>query len=399
MTRFGHLIALTAVALIFGGFKGHHVMQENAPSTTEHVARMVGGEVAPQVTRLAWGEVEGEPVHLYTLRNTNGMMASIADYGATVTSVVVPDRDGNPVDVALGFDTLEEYVAKSPYFGCMAGRVGNRIAGGLFEIDGTSYSIATNNGPNHLHGGVKGFDKHVWDVVAKQDADATYLEFTRRSNDGEEGYPGTLDATVTYRLGNDNTLGIEVEATTDAPTPCNIVHHSYWNLGGHRSGTVLGESLELDAGRYTPTDATFIPTGELASVEGTPFNFRAPKLIGLDIEALPPGEEDPGGYDINFVVDGIPGKMRRVARARNQDTGIIMTIHADQPGVQFYTGNWLDDLAGKGGAVYPKFGGYCLETQLFPDSINHQGDPGWPEAILRPGAMYTHNMVHAFSVE
>jgi aldose 1-epimerase len=200
-------------------------------------------------------------------------------------------------------------------------------------------------------------------------------------------------------LGNDNTLAIDVKATADQATPCNIVHHSYWNLGGHDSGSSLQEILEVDAQRYTPTDSTLIPTGELQSVEGTPFDFRTPKAIGRDIGELPPMGDSPGGYDMNFVVDGVPDRMRRVTRSTNADTGIVMTISADQPGVQFYTGNWLDGIEGKDGAKYDQNGGYCLETQFFPDSVNHQGEAGWPDAVLRPGETYSHSMVHAFTVQ
>ena len=399
MNRFAACTGIAMSGMILTGLKGQPMMQENAPPTTEHVGSMADESGDTGVTRRVFGKVDGKKANLYTLRNANGMTVGITDYGATVTSVVVPDRSGKPVDVALGFDSVEEYVEKSPYFGCMAGRVGNRIENGKFQIDGTEYTLATNNGPNHLHGGEKGFDKHLWDVQAKQSAEALYLVFTRTSPDGEEGYPGTLDAIVTYRLGHDNTLGVNVKATTDQPTPCNIVHHSYWNLGGHDSGTVLQEVLEIDAQRYTPTDSTFIPKGELALVEGTPLDFRAPKTIGQDIDQLPATGEDPGGYDMNFVVDGVPHRMRRVSRSTNPETGIVMTISADQPGVQFYTGNWLDGIEGKDGAKYDQNGGYCLETQLFPDSINHQGEAGWPDAVLLPGDTYSHSMVHAFTVQ
>ena len=339
------------------------------------------------------------PVRMITLRNLNGMEVELMELGATVTKVVVPDRNGDPTDVVLGFDTVEEYPEKSQYFGCTVGRVGNRIAYGIFTLDGKAYELATNNGENHLHGGDRGFDKCRWSSDPVMTSDGPGVRFTLRSPDGDEGYPGSLDAEVTYVLTESNELVVEMGAVTDAATPVNLVHHTYWNLGGHDSGSILDETLTIAADRYTPIDAGFIPTGELAPVEGTALDFRAPKTIGRDIGAFPENGEDPGGFDHNFCLEGEAGTMREVVRLSDPDTGIVMTIETDQPGLQFYTGNFLNGMTGKGGAVYDKFGGLCLETQTYPDSINRMGEDGWPDVVLRPGEVYRHRMIHRFTTD
>lgn len=347
-----------------------------------------------------FGELDGQPVRLYTLTNARGNSAVISNYGGIVTELHMPDRTGERADIVLGFDSLSEYQEKSPYFGAMVGRVGNRIAGGRFSLDGTAHQLATNNGPNHLHGGVRGFDKVVWQAERFRAADGPGLRLTYLSPDGEEGYPGAVDLVVEYVLTDADELRVVMEATTDAPTPINIVHHSYWNLGGHASGTILDHELMLEADRYTPTDPTLIPTGEIAPVAGTPFDFRTSKAIGRDIGELPgDGADDPGGYDVNFVVKGLPSRLRRAARVADPESGRVMEVWANQPGIQFYSGNFLDGIGGKGDAVYDKHDGFCLETQSFPDSINRQGQPGWPNAVLRPGETYRHVMIHRFSAE
>jgi aldose 1-epimerase len=346
-----------------------------------------------------WGDLSGVRVQRFTLRNGNGMEVDLCDYGAMVTSVRVPDRNGGSVDVVLGFDSIGEYPEKSQYFGCTVGRVGNRIAGGSFELDGQSYSLAINNGPNHLHGGERGFDKYVWNATELLTSRGPGVRFSRSSPAGEEGYPGTLEAEAVYVLTENDELVIEMSATTDARTPCNIVHHTYWNLGGHGSGTVLDETLIIDADRYTPVDATLLPTGELALVDGTPLDFRAGKSIGSDFGAFPANGDDPGGFDHNLCLNGEVGTVREVARLSDSKTGIVMTISTDQPGIQFYTGNFLNGMMGKGGAIYEQNGGLCLETQAFPDSINHRGEAGWSDVVLRPGTDYRHVMVHRFSVD
>lgn len=389
MSRTPVVIATLAIAASMGGCQATDVVTET-PMDTTHEMRLRGS-------------IDGEPVRMFTLRNANGMSVELMDLGATVTRVVVPDRDGRPVDVVLGFDTVEEYPEKSQYFGCTVGRVGNRIAGGRFELDGLAHQLAINNGPNHLHGGVRGFDKRRWEADPIVTARGPGVRFTRTSPDGEEGYPGRVEAEALYVLTDRNELVVEMGATTDAPTPVNIVHHTYWNLGGHGSGTILDETLRIRADRYTPVDATFIPTGDLAPVAGTAVDFRSPKAIGRDIAAYPgdeaEGGEDPGGYDHNFCLDGEAGTMREVVRLADSDTGIVMAISTDQPGIQFYTGNFLNGMTGKGGAVYEKFGGLCLETQAYPDSINHRGEPGWPDVVLRPGETYRHRMVHRFTTQ
>lgn len=351
------------------------------------------------VSAESFGRVGGQPVEVYTLRNSRGSVARVATYGATVTELWTADRDGNLADIVLGFESLEEYRERSPYFGAMVGRVANRIAGGRFTLDGVEHRLATNNGPNHLHGGERGFDQVVWEAEAFRAEDGPGVRLRYVSRDGEEGYPGTVRVMVEYVLTDADELRIVTEATTDQASPVNIVHHSYWNLAGHDSGTILGHDLMLAAERYTPTDQTLIPTGELAPVEGSPFDFRESKPIGRDMARLPgDGAGDPGGYDVNFVVDGEPGTVRLAARVEEPSTGRTMEVWSDQPGIQFYSGNFLDGERGKGGASYPKHAGLCLETQAFPDSVNRQGRPGWPDVILRPGQTYRHVMIHRFGV-
>ncbi len=356
-----------------------------------------GGTQSMTIERADFGVADGQPVSLYTLTNRHGLVARITNYGAIVTELHVPDRNGRLDDVVLGFDTLAEYVDHNPYFGCMAGRCANRIANGRFTLDGVTHQLNTNNGPHHLHGGVKGFDKVVWDATPRTTVEGPSLRLTYLSPDGEEHYPGNLLVTVIYTLTHDNALRVETTATTDAPTIVNIVHHSYWNLAGHNSGTILAHQMQLPASSYTPADATLIPTGVIAPVTGTPFDFTMPKAMGEDIGQLPASGDDPGGYDLNYVVDGDPGAMRLAAIVHEPGSGRVMTIHADQPGIQFYTGNFLSDVPGKDGAIYPRHGGFCLETQKFPDSINKEGRPGWPSVILRPGQTYRHVMEHRFS--
>ena len=345
---------------------------------------------------IEWGTVDGTPVHLWTLRNGNGMTMRVTDYGTIVTELWVPDSKGRAVDVVLGRPTAADYVARTQYFGCTAGRCANRIARGAFTIDGTPYRVTTNNGPNTLHGGAKGFDKVVWKGKASMTPNGPRITFTYVSADGEEGFPGTVTAEVTYSLTAQNELEVLMEATTDRPTVVNMAHHSYWNLAGHASGSVLGHELTLPADRYTPVDASLITTGAIDPVAGTPLDFRAAKPIGRDIGRLPATKDDPGGYDHNFVVNGEQDAMRTCAVLRDPSSGRTMTIRSNQPGIQFYSGNFLDGIPGKEGATYRKHDGLCLESQAFPDSVNKQGVPGWPGVILRPGRKYVHRMVHEF---
>ena len=343
------------------------------------------------IDSIAWGEVEGREVRLYTLRNTKGLVAKITNYGTIVTELHVPDRIGNLGDIVLGFDTLQGYLDGHPYFGATAGRVANRIALGKFTVGGQEYSVATNNAPNHLHGGDMGFDKYVWDAVPSMTNLGPSLRLTRTSPDGEEGYPGKLKASVTYTLTNDDSLRVFLSATTDKETIVNLAHHSYWNLAGHASGNILNHELRLYAANYTPVDDTMIPTGEIATVKGTPYDFTQSKPIGREMAQI---GGDPGGYDHNFVLDGEKGTLRHAATVTNFASGRVMELHTTEPGIQFYTGNFLDGSnTGKGGAVYNKNQAFCLETQKYPDAVNK---PDWPSPILKPGQAYTHLMVHKF---
>jgi len=358
-----------------------------------------GGPHTGSITSKDWGTVDGKPVHLWTLTNSKGMVADVTDYGTIIVALKALDREGKPVDVVLGRPSAADYVARTQYFGCTAGRCANRIAAGRFSIDGNPYVLATNNGPNHLHGGTKGFDKVIWSGSAAMTTDGPSITFTYRSNDGEEGYPGNVDATVIYTLTNANELRVRMSATTDKPTVVNLAHHTYWNLSGQGSGSILDNELMIDADRYTPVDGTLITTGEIKPVAGTPLDFRTSKVVGKDFAQLAATKDDPGGYDHNFVVNGQVGSLRTCAVLRSPKTGITMTVASDQPGIQFYSGNFLDGVPGKDGTVYAKNDGLCLETQAFPDSINKQGKDGWPDVVLRPGKVYKHEMVHTFTVK
>ncbi len=333
---------------------------------------------------------DGTAVDLYVLTNARGVVAKIMTYGALMTELHVPDRSGKLGDIVLGFDKLEPYLKGHPYFGATIGRVGNRIAKGKFTLNGKSYSLACNDGPNHLHGGVRGFDKVVWQAEPVTVKNGVAVKFTYVSKDGEEGYPGTLTASVTYTLTNDNELRLDYAAKTDQPTPVNLTNHSYWNLAG--DGDILGHHLALEADRYTPVDDTLIPTGELAPVKGTPMDFTKPHPIGDRLLEL---QGSPRGYDHNFVLNSGGGRMSRAASVYEPKMGRTLEILTDQPGVQFYSGNFLDaTLTGKRNVTYHKYHGFCLETQHFPDSVNQ---PKFPSVILRPGKKYKTSTVHVFS--
>jgi aldose 1-epimerase len=351
---------------------------------------------AQEVLREEWGEIDGQHVQLFTLRNEKGTTVKVTNYGAIITELHLVDRAGDWGDVVLGFGSLEDYRRENPYFGCIAGRYANRIANGRFEIDGQSYQLATNNGPHHLHGGDKGFDKHVWTARVLQSADGPSLNLTRVSLDGEEGYPGRLETSVTYTLTQDNVLRVDMFATTDAPTLVNLVQHTYWNLAGHDSGNIDTHSIRIHAEEYLPTDATLIPIGGFAHVAGTPFDFQEAQSLGERLQLLSLGSESPAGFDHGFTILGKPGDFRPVCELSESKTGRKLTLWSDQPGCQFYTGNFLDGtLTGKDGVPYRKHQGLCLETQHHPDSIHH---PEWPSAILRPGEKYTHRMEMRFGL-
>ena len=340
------------------------------------------------VAKAAFGKTqEGAAVDIYTLTNQHGMVAKITTYGATLTELLVPGP-GGPTNIVLGYDTLEPYLAGTPYFGATIGRVGNRIAKGRFTLNGRTYTLATNNGPNHLHGGTRGFDKVVWkaEPVPEKPGAGPALKLTYRSVDGEEGYPGTLDVTVVYRLTHANELQIDYTATTDKATPVNLTNHSYFNLAGDGSGDILGHELMINADHFTPVDATLIPTGELKSVKGTVFDFTAPTRIGARIDKVP--IEPPVGYDHNYVLRGSQpaGMTVLAARVVEPKSGRTLEVETSEPGLQFYSGNFLDGtLKSRKGIPYQKHAAFCLETQHFPDSINH---PNFPSTVLEPGKTY-----------
>jgi aldose 1-epimerase len=351
----------------------------------------------PSVKREAFGKTnDGVEVDQYILTNANGMTAKVITYGAILTELDVPDRDGKLGDVVLGFDNLKDYLERNPHFGATTGRVANRIAKGRFTLDGREYKVAINNGPNSLHGGLKGFDKKVWKAETKEGPNGVSVELTYVSKDGEEGYPGDLTVTVGYTLRNDNAVRIDYLATTDKATPVNLTNHSYFNLAGAKSGDILGHELMIAAEKYTPADETQIPTGEIKLVKDTPLDFTTPRRIGDRIDQLKssPG----GGYDHNFVLNsGGKDEPGFAARVSEPKTGRIMEMYTTEPGVQLYTGNYLDGkLTGRGGVVYKKYAGLCLEAQHFPDSVHHDN---FPSIILKPGETYRQTTIYKFSAK
>jgi len=337
---------------------------------------------------------EGTEVQLFTLSNAQGVKATITNYGGTLTSLLVPDKAGKLGDVILGFDNVSGYQSaefrkSNPYFGALIGRYGNRIKAGKFTLDGKTYTLATNNGPNTLHGGNKGFNQMIWQAEPGTSADGQSLKLTYVSKDGEEGYPGTLKVTVVYTLTSDNALKIDYSATTDKATPLNLTNHAYFNLNHGAGKDILGHEVTLPADRYTVVDATLIPTGELRPVKGTPFDFTTPHAIGERIAQVP------GGYDHNWVLNGGAGQ-HAAASVYEPVTGRTLEVSTDEPGVQFYTGNFLDGtLTGKGGTVYGKNAGFCLETQHFPDSPNQ---PKFPSTVLKPGETFHSSSTYKFGV-
>lgn len=337
----------------------------------------------------------GDPVELYTMTNKNGMVAKVMTYGAILTELHVPDKNGKDADVVLGFDNLDQYLKGHPFFGAIAGRYANRIAKGQFELDGQTYHLPINNGPNTLHGGTKGFDKYVWKAVPKEDADSVSLALSMMSPDGDQGFPGNLNVTVTYTLSNDNSLKIDYVATTDKDTVINLTNHSYFNLAGESSGTIEDQIMQINADRYTPVDSTQIPTGEIAKVEGTVFDFTKPMVIGARINEVPGGP--PTGYDHNYVLNSSDGSLAFCARAKDPKSGRVLEVWTTQPGVQFYTGNFLNGtLTGIGGKKYQTHDAFCLETQHFPDSPNH---PSFPTTELKPGETYHQVTMWKFKAE
>jgi len=351
---------------------------------------------AGQITKEPFGATkEGRPVDLYTLRNAKGMEARICNYGGIVVSLKTPDRDGNLGDVVLGYDKLDDYLKASPYFGCLVGRYGNRIAKGKFTLDGKEYSLATNNYPNALHGGLKGFDKVVWEAKPGQSDLGPTLELRYLSKDGEEGYPGNLSVTAVYTLTEDNALRLDYTATTDKDTVVNLTQHSYFNLAG--KGDILGHQVQLYADKFTPVDATLIPTGELRPVDATPFDFRAPAAIGARVNQEDEQLKFGKGYDHNWVINKPMGELGLMARVYDPATGRVLDVLSTEPGLQFYCGNFLDGSnAGKGGWVYQFRNGFCMEPQHYPDSPNK---PNFPSVVLKPGQEYRNTIIYRFSAK
>ena len=334
----------------------------------------------------------------YALKNSNGMIVKITNYGATITSIVVPDRDGKMADVALGYNNVESYInaIDRPYFGAVVGRYGNRIAKGKFFIDGEEFTLNTNNGENHLHGGYMGFDKVVWTAEPVKNG----VKFSYLAKDGEEGYPGNLKLSVTYTLTDANEIKMHYEATTDKATIVNVTNHTYFNLAGEGAATINDHILQINGSKTTPVDAGLIPTGEFADVTGTPFDFRAPKAIGQDVDADDQQIKYGPGYDHNWVLDRQGDGMELAAVLYEPKSGRVLEVITEEPCIQFYGGNFLGgNLIGKSGKAYGYRSGLCLETQHAPDSINHEGEAGWPSVILRPGEKYDTTTIYKFSTK
>lgn len=360
-------------------------------NTTNRVEASAPPKARVGATSKSFGKQKnGKQVELITLTNNRGMVAKIMTYGAILTELHVPDKKGTLGDVVLGFDNLATYEKGHPYFGATVGRIANRVAKGKFTLDGREYTLAVNNGPNHLHGGLVGFDKVIWNAKLMTTAEGSAVQFTYVSKDDEEGYPGNLSVAVTYTLTNENALRIDYVATTDKATPCNLTNHSYFNLAG--KGDITNHIVMLDADRFVDVDDTLIPTGKLPTVKGTKMDFTTPHAIGDHIAEV--GAE-PTGYDHCYVANRAGG-VKKFAEVYEPSTGRVMTMYTDQPGVQFYTGNFLDGtLTGKDGIVYKKHSGFCLEAGTFPDAVNQ---PSFPDSILRPGETYRQTTEYRFSV-
>jgi aldose 1-epimerase len=356
------------------------------------------GRFEMKIEQSAFGKTtDGQEVSLFALQNASGMKATITNYGGIVTSLYVPDRNGNFDDVVLGYSTIDGYLKEHPYFGALIGRYGNRIGKARFKLDGKEYKLAANNGENHLHGGVKGFDKVVWNGEPVKQDSAVGVKFTYLSKDGQEGYPGNLSCDATYLLTNKNELKITYHAATDKATPVNLTHHSYFNLAGQGNGDILNHQLEIFANRFTPVDKGLIPTGELRPVEGTPMDFRQPHAIGERINSADEQVKFGLGYDHNWMLNNSDGSLALAARVLESATGRTMEVWTTEPGIQFYSGNFLDGtLTGKEGRVYKHRYGFCLESQHFPDSPNK---PEFPNTILRPGETYRTETIYRFSAK
>lgn len=366
---------IAALSLITGIASCGGENKQPSPENTE--ANMKAG-----VTTKDWGETDGKKVQLFTLANKNGVTVSITNYGGIVTSWVTPDKNGNKSSVVVGMESLEDYLKKPPYFGAIIGRYGNRIGDAKFKLDGKTYTLAANNGKNNLHGGNKGFDKVVWDAAPAADSTPA-LTLTYLSKDGEEGFPGNLKVTVVYTLTDDNELNIDYKAETDKATPVNLTNHSYFNLTGSTENTILNHSLQITADHYTPVDTTLIPTGEIKAVKGTPFDFTKAETIGARIDSVPGAS--PGGYDHNYVLNRKDSTLQLVAVLTDTTSGRKLEVFTTEPGIQFYSGNFLDGTFVSGGKPVKFRTALCLETQHYPDSPNK---PNFPTTILQPGQQY-----------
>jgi aldose 1-epimerase len=401
-TLFPRAWTFTAAALAAVAFSGCQSSTPGTPPQAPAAPAAPAAPKAPSVVKGAFGTLaDGTAVDVYTLTNANGLEAKVLTYGAIVQSLKVPDKTGALGDIVLGYNTLAEYVKETPYFGAIVGRYGNRIGGAAFTLDGKTYKLSSNDGPNTLHGGIKGFDKLVWTGKPVEAADAAGVELTLVSKDGDEGFPGTLTLTVTYRLTNENALVVDYKASTDKATPVNVTQHSYFNLAGEGVGTIDNHVMQIHADRYTPVAKGLIPTGELASVEGTPFDFRTPTPIGARIDSTHPQMVLGGGYDHNWVINWPPGmaadQLAPFVKVTEPTTGRTLEVESTEPGLQFYTGNFLDGhLVGKSNRPYVKRGAFCVETQHFPDSPNK---PSFPSTIVRPGKDYLSRTVFRFGVQ
>ncbi len=387
MIRVGMVSATAALIALFCSCT-------TSPSATDTMT-MTQGKTEMKIDKASFGKLpDGREADLYTLTNANGLQTAITNYGAIVVSLHAPDRDGRLADIVLGYPKLADYLKDTPYFGAIVGRYGNRIAKGRFTLDGVEHTLATNDGANHLHGGKIGFDKVLWNAESFQNANEVGLRLSYLSADGEEGYPGNLQVTVCYALTNKNELKITYDATTDKPTVVNLTHHGYWNLIGQARGDILEHELMLNADRFTPIDAGLIPTGELRPVKGTPMDFTRPTRIGAHISQDDEQLRYGLGYDHNFVLNRTGEGLSLAARVYEATTGRVLEVHTTEPGVQFYSGNFLNGSnVGKGGRAYKHRCGFCLETQHFPDSPNK---PEFPSVVLRPGQRYQTTTVYRF---
>ncbi|NND33229.1 MAG: galactose mutarotase [Saprospiraceae bacterium] len=390
LRRWSGQLLLSSIVLIFAC--------QNSPTTKNEDSNEANDmHNKNSITKEPFGQTADGPADLYTLKNGNGMTVTITNYGGIIVSILTPDRDGNFDDVTLGFDSLADYVEHNPFFGALVGRYGNRIGNASFKIDNIIYEVAANNNGNHLHGGIRGFDKYLWDAEIINQSGADALQLSRRSPDMEEGYPGNLDVTVVYSLDDSNQLSIEYTATSDKKTICNLTNHAYFNLAGQGNGTIENHEIMINANHYTPVDEGLIPTGEIATVESTPFDFRTAKSIGDQINSDHPQMKIGSGYDHNFVLNHQPGSgtIQLAAEVYEPTTGRVMKTFTSEPGVQFYTGNFMSgNVVGKGGKTYQRRGGFCLETQHFPDSPNK---PEFPSTLLAPGQTYHSTTAYQFS--